>query len=178
MPLPCGTGRPLLPNNDGRSRVMFAAYWSTVLCSTARRLRPIVRCCRIAWPTAAFRAGPAMTPDARVCQHSAAARARGANRLFEAGFYDSATSSESTQSVTRELLDAAILFDSNRSLHAVRQPLYSSHDCCISVVVLGGSTTCPHVAPHVHVHAHVAKAKLGAMKKRTDAEAPKGLEQA
>ena len=63
-------------------------------------------------------------------------------RYFEAGFYDSATSSESTRSVTRELLDAAILFDSNRSLHAVRQLLHSSHDCCISIVALGGSTAC------------------------------------
>lgn len=136
MPLPCGTGRPLLPNNDGRSRVMFAAYWSTVLCSTARRLRPIVRCGRTAWPTSAFRAGPAIygrSPPRVLPAQRRVVVARAPipwsirlRRYFEAGFYDSATSS-----VTRELLDGAILFDSNRSLHAVRQLLYSSHDCWI-----------------------------------------------
>ena len=56
MPLPLGTGRPLLPNNDGISRVMFAAYSSTVLCSAARRLSPEPSPVASARPPAARRA--------------------------------------------------------------------------------------------------------------------------
>jgi len=73
--------------------------------------------------------------------------------------------------VTRQLIDDAILFDANRSLHAVRQTLHSVHDCCISIVALGGSTTC-------------GKGDVGGGQTKyrfpttPGVQAPKGLEQA